>query len=73
MQHFLTNSQNYDKVTRLDIDQDKFMKSLNTLGIAGLEQNTGNYIVIDYVRGYQTKGNALTKEWCSMLHNLEDC
>jgi hypothetical protein len=72
MQRFLTNSKSYDEVTRLGIDQDDFIKSLNTLGIAGLEQNTGNYIVIDYVTGYQRKGNASTKEWCSMLQDFED-
>jgi hypothetical protein len=37
-------------------------KSLNILGMAGLEQNTGNFIVVDYVTGYQTKGNASSKE-----------
>jgi hypothetical protein len=40
--------------------------------MAGLEQNTGNYIVIDYVTGYQTKGNASTKEWSNLLRGLED-
>jgi hypothetical protein len=72
MQHFLTNSKSYDEVTHLGIDQGDFIKGLNTLGIAGLKQNTGNCIVIDYVTGYQTKGNASTKEWCSMLQDLED-
>jgi hypothetical protein len=72
MQRFLTNSKSYDKVTRLGIDQDDFAKSLNILGMAGLEHNTGNFIVVDYVTGYQTKGNASSKEWGNILHDLED-
>jgi hypothetical protein len=72
MQRFLTNSKSYDEVTRLGINQDYFIKSLNTLWIAGLEQNTGNQIAIDYLTGYQTKGSASTKEWCSMLQDLEN-
>jgi hypothetical protein len=73
MQRFFTNSKSYDKVTRLGIDQDNFAKSLNILGMAGLEQNTGNFIVVDYVTGYQTKGNASSKEWGNiLLHDLED-
>ena len=72
LQRFMTNRKSYDKVTELGIDHDKFAQSLNILGMAGLEQNTGNYIAIDYVTGYQTKGNASTKEWGSALQDLQD-
>ena len=61
-----------DSIRAAGIDPDDFAKSLNILGMAGLEQNTGNSIVIDYVTGYQTKGNASTKEWGRLLHALED-
>jgi hypothetical protein len=72
-QRFLTNSKSYDKVTSLGIDQDDFTKSLNMLGMAGLEQNTaGNFVVVNYMTGYQTKGNASSKEWGNMLCDLED-
>ena len=56
----------------MGIDQDNFAKSLNILGMAGLEQNTGNFIVVNYVTGYQTKGNASSKEWGNTLCDLED-
>jgi hypothetical protein len=72
MQRFLTNSKSSAELTRLGIDHDDFAQRLNVLGMAGLEQNTGNYIVIDYVTGYQTKGNASTKEWSNQLRDLED-
>jgi hypothetical protein len=37
MQHFLPNSKSNEKVKSLGIDQNNFKKSLNILGMAGLE------------------------------------
>jgi hypothetical protein len=51
-EHIITNSKSYTTRSPVWVLMKSILRSLNILGIAGLQQNTGNYIVMDNQRQY---------------------